>query len=213
MMGAVVLPLESIQSFVESHSQWALLIMFALLTLESFGLPMPGETALIACSVLASQGSLPIAAVVAVGIAAAIIGDNLGYWAARRGGRPLLERHRLTQRYAARYLPVGERFFAKHGGKAVFIGRFVAVLRVTSAWIAGLSHMHWWRFLAWNAAGGIVWATGVSLVSYFLGDAAASALSKYGLYAAGGVIVITGLGFLAVRWIERRVVDENEPET
>jgi membrane protein DedA with SNARE-associated domain len=212
-MGAVVLPLESIQSFVESHSQWALLIMFVLLTLESFGLPMPGETALIACSVLASQGSLPIAAVVAVGIAAAIIGDNLGYWAARKGGRPLLERHRLTQRYAARYLPVGERFFAKHGGKAVFIGRFVAVLRVTSAWIAGLSHMHWWRFLAWNAAGGIVWATGVSLVSYFLGDAAASALSKYGLYAAGGVIVITGLGFLLVRWIERRVVDENESET
>src|SRR5262249_18487013 len=102
---------------------------------------------------------------------------------------------------------------AKHGGKAVFFGRFVAVLRVTSAWIAGLSHMHWWRFLAWNAAGGIVWATGVSLVSYFLGDAAASALSKYGLYAAGGVIVITGLGLLAVRGIEGGVVDENESET
>ena len=90
---------------------------------------------------LASQGSLSIAWVVFVGVSAAIIGDNLGYWAARKGGRPLLERHRLTQRYAERYLPKGERFFVRHGGKAVFVGRFVAVLRVTSAWIAGLSHL------------------------------------------------------------------------
>jgi membrane protein DedA with SNARE-associated domain len=182
--------------------------LFVLLTLESFGLPVPGETVLIACSVLASQGSLPIAWVIVVAVAAAIIGDNLGYWAARKGGRPLLERHRLTRTYAERYIPRGEAFFAKHGGKAVFIGRFVAVLRVTSAWIAGLSHMHWWRFLGWNAAGGIVWATGVALVSYYLGDAAASALGRYGLYAAGGAVVITALGLLVVRRLERRVLDD-----
>jgi len=212
MMMAMAVPLASIQGFVESHSGWALLIMFALLTLESFGLPVPGETALIACSVLASQGSLQLAWVIVVGVSAAIIGDNLGYWTARKGGRPLLERHRLTRDYAGRYLPVGERFFAKHGGKAVFIGRFVAVLRVTAAWIAGLSHMHWWRFLAWNAAGGIVWATGVSLIAYFLGDAAVHAFSKYGLFAAGGVVVITALGFFVVRRIEKRMVDEDEPE-
>ena len=119
----------SVTSFVEAHSQWALLLLFVLLTLESFGLPLPGETALIACSVLASQGALPIAAVVVVGIAAAIIGDNLGYWVARKGGRPLLERNRLTRDYAQRFLPRGERFFARHGGKTVFIGRFVAVPR------------------------------------------------------------------------------------
>jgi membrane protein DedA with SNARE-associated domain len=204
----------SIQSFVEGHSQWALLIMFVLLALESFGLPVPGETALIACSVLASQGSLRIEWVIVVGVAAAIIGDNLGYWAARKGGRPLLERHGLTKKYADRYIPVGERFFARHGGKAVFIGRFVAVLRVTSAWIAGLSHMHWWRFLAWNAAGGIVWATGVSLISYYLGDAAAAALGKYGLFAAGGIVLITVAGYFVVRWLEKRVVegDNSEPE-
>jgi len=79
---------------------------------------------------------------------------------------------------------------------------------VTAAWIAGLSHMNWWRFLAWNAAGGIVWATGVSLLAYFLGDAAAAALGRYGLIAAGGAVVLTALGFLVVRRIERRVVDE-----
>jgi membrane protein DedA with SNARE-associated domain len=200
----------SLTSFIDQHSGLALLIMFGLLCLESFGLPVPGETALIACSVLASQGSLPIAAVVAVGVLAAIIGDNLGYWAARKGGRPLLERHRLTRQYAAKYLPRGERFFARHGGKAVFFGRFVAVLRVTAAWVAGLSHMHWWRFLAWNAAGGLVWATGVSLISYYLGDAAASAFGRYGLYAAGGVVLLTVAGFLIVRQIEKRVVDDEE---
>jgi membrane protein DedA with SNARE-associated domain len=201
-------PVASLTTFIEQHEQLALLVMFTLLTLESFGLPVPGETALIACSVLASQGSLSIASVIAVGILAAIIGDNLGYWAARKGGRPLLERHRLTQKYAEKYLPRGERFFAKHGGKAVFFGRFIAVLRVTAAWIAGLAHMKWWRFLAWNAAGGIVWATLVSVVAYSLGDAAAGLIGRFGIAAAGGAILLTALGFLVVKRLERRVVEE-----
>ena len=202
------MPLGSVLTFVEQHSQWAMLLMFGLLVLESFGLPVPGETALIACSVLASQGSLSIVWVIVVASAAAIIGDNLGYWAAREGGRPLLERHRLTRRYTERYLPAGERFFAKHGGKAVFFGRFVAVLRVTAAWIAGITHMHWWRFLCWNAAGGITWATVVALIAYSFGDAAASAFSRYGLYAAGGAVLLSGIGFLVVKRLEKRVLDE-----
>jgi len=198
--------LASITSFIDAHSQLALLLMFVLLALESFGLPLPGETALIACAVLASQGALPLAWVIVVAILAAVIGDNLGYWVARRGGRQLLYRDRLTHRYAEQYLPRGERFFARHGGKAVFLGRFVAVLRVTAAWCAGLSRMHWWRFLAWNAAGGIVWATGVGLIAYYLGDAAAHAIGRYGLFAAGGALVLAGLGYLIVRRLERRVI-------
>jgi membrane protein DedA with SNARE-associated domain len=196
----------SVTSFIEAHSQWALLAMFVLLTLESFGLPLPGETALIACGVLASQGALPIVWVIVVAILAAVIGDNLGYWVARKGGRKLLYRYRLTHRYAEEYLPRGERFFAKHGGKAVFLGRFVAVLRVTAAWCAGLSRMDWWRFLAWNAAGAIVWATGVGLIAYYLGDAAAQAVGRYGLLAAGGALLLAGLGYLLVRRLERRVM-------
>jgi membrane protein DedA with SNARE-associated domain len=86
MMATAATPLLlSITSFIEQHSQWALLTMFVLLTLESFGLPVPGETALIACSVLASQGALSIGWVVAIGVVASIVGDNLGYWAARNG--------------------------------------------------------------------------------------------------------------------------------
>jgi len=202
------MPLASITSFIDQHSQWALLLMFVLLAAESFGLPLPGETALIACAVLASQGALSIAAVLAVAIAAAIIGDNLGYWVARKGGRGLLYRYRLTRHYAEQYVPRGERFFAKHGGKAVFFGRFVAVLRVTAAWTAGLSRMNAWRFFAWNAAGGIVWATMVGLIAYFLGNAAAKAIGTYGLYAAGGALLLAAIGFLIVRRIERRVVKE-----
>jgi membrane protein DedA with SNARE-associated domain len=202
--------LASITTFIEAHSQLALLLMFVLLALESFGLPVPGETALIACAALASQGALPIAWVIVVAILAAVIGDNLGYWVARKGGRQLLYRYRLTHRYAEQYLPRGERFFAKHGGKAVFLGRFVAVLRVTAAWCAGLSRMHWWRFLAWNAAGGIVWATGVGLIAYYLGDAAAHAIGRYGLIAGAGAIVLAGIGYFIVRRVEKRMM-KDEP--
>ena len=80
---------------------------------------------------------------------------------------------------------------------------------MTAAWIAGLSHMHWWRFFAWNAAGGIAWATLVGLLAYFLGDAAAEALSRYGLFAAGGAILLAGIGFLIARKLEERVIDED----
>jgi membrane protein DedA with SNARE-associated domain len=172
--------------------------------------PVPGETALIAAGALAATGKLSIPLVIAVAGGAAIIGDNLGYAAARRGGRKLLARYRVTRRYAERYLPRGERFFVKHGGKAVFVARFVSVLRVTAAWTAGLARMSWWRFFAWNAAGGIVWATAVALVAYFLGTAAAKAIGRYGLYAGGGALLLAAVGFLIVKRIERRTADEGD---
>ena len=199
----------SLSSFVAQHSDWALLLLFVLVALESFGLPLPGETTLIACGVLASQGALEIGWVIVVASAAAIIGDNLGYWVAREYGRSLLDRFAFTRRYAERYLPTTERFFARHGGKTVFLGRFVAVLRVTAAWAAGFARMDWWRFLAWNAAGGIVWATTVALIAYYVGQAAADAIGRYGLYAGGGVFLLAAVGFVIARRIERRVVEDD----
>src|SRR5579883_574967 len=150
----------------------------------SFGIPLPGETALIAASVLASQHALVIWQVIAAAAVAAILGDNLGYLTARSSGRRLLDRWRLTRRYAERLLPRAERFFARHGSKTVFIGRFIAVLRFTAAWAAGLSHMPWRSFLLWNAAGGIAWAITIGLVAYYAGHTAAAAIQRYGLYAA-----------------------------
>src|SRR5919198_1021806 len=184
----VTVPLASTTSFIEGHSKWALLVMFLLLALESSGLPLPGETALVACGVLASQGALSIAWVIVVAILAAILGDNLGYWVARQGGRRLLFRFPVTRASAERYLPRAERFFVRHGGETVFVGRFFSILRVTAAGGAGLSHMRWWRFLAWNAAGGICWAALVGLVSYYLGDAAVSAIRTYTLI--GGIVAV-----------------------
>jgi membrane protein DedA with SNARE-associated domain len=167
---------------------FGLLALFAIVMLESGGVPLPGETALVAAGVFASQGHLDITAVVAVAAAAAIVGDNLGYWVGRTGGRALLERHRHLSRWFGRVLPWSEGFFARHGPKTIFIGRFFSVLRVTAAWMAGVSRMHWWTFFLWNAAGGICWAVLVGLVAYFLGQAAADAIAHYGLI--GGVALV-----------------------
>lgn len=194
--------------FIENHQSWALVFLFLLIGIESAGVPLPGETALVASGVLASQDKLNIVAVIAVAAAAAIIGDNCGYLLGRHGGRRLLEGWGPVSRHMAKMLPRAERLFAKHGGKTVFFGRFIAVLRITAAWMAGVSHMPWWRFLVFNAAGGILWATLVGLVAYFLGDAAASAIQTYGLYAAGAIALVTVAGFLVVRWWEKRMLGE-----
>jgi membrane protein DedA with SNARE-associated domain len=166
-------------------------LLFVVIMLESFGIPLPGETALIAFGVLASQGHYEIAWVIVVAAAAAIVGDNLGYWLIGRwGGRELFERWGPLRRYADRFLPTAERIIQRHGGKTVFFGRFIAVLRFTAAWLAGIGRMNWWHFLAWNAAGGIAWATAVGLVAYYSGHAAADAIQRYGLLAAGAIVIL-----------------------
>jgi membrane protein DedA with SNARE-associated domain len=186
---------------------YGLIALFLIVMLESGGVPLPGETALIAASVFASRGDLPLPAVIAVAAAAAIVGDNLGYWVGRTGGRTLLERWGLLRRWSERVLPWAERFFERHGGKTVFIGRFVAVLRVTAAWMAGVSRMPWWKFLAWNAAGGVCWALLVGLLAYYVGHAAADAVEKYGLIggvAAAAAVVLVGI---AVHFWKKRLLE------
>jgi membrane protein DedA with SNARE-associated domain len=181
-------------------------ILFAVVLIESFGVPLPGETALIAFGVLAAQGHYSIALVIAIAAAAAIIGDNLGYWLIGRvGGRALFRRWRWLNQYSDRVLPRAEALMQRHGGKTVFFGRFVSILRYTVAWVAGLSRMQWSRFLFWNAAGGIVWAAAVGLTAYYAGQAAADAIARYGLYAAAIVIVVVIVGWLGVRHVRGRV--------
>ncbi|NUR76305.1 MAG: DedA family protein [Thermoleophilia bacterium] len=178
-------------SFFTHHG---LPLLFAAVGIESFGIPVPGETALIAFGVLASQGNYSIAIVIAVAAAAAIIGDNLGFWLiGRRGGRALIARYAWVERRAERVLPRAEALIARYGGRAVFFGRFVSVLRETIAWVAGLAGMSWPRFLFWNAFGGIVWATGVGLLAYLGGKALADAVSRYGLYAGASIAFVAVL--------------------
>ena len=190
---------------------YGLVLLFVLIAMESAGVPLPGETALIAAGVLASRGDMDIVEVIVVAAAAAIIGDNVGYWIGRLGGRPLLERWEPLERHASRVLPWSERFFKRHGPKTIFLSRFFAVLRVTAAWLAGISRMHWWQFFFWNAAGGICWAVLVGLVSYYLGRAAADAINRYGLIAGVAIVALLVLGALIFRFIRRRIM-EAEPE-
>ena len=186
---------------------YGLVILFVAIAVESAGVPIPGETALIAASFASrpEQGHFSLFWVIVVAASAAIIGDNIGYWLGRKGGRPLIDRWSVTKRHADRVLPPAERFFEKHGPKTVFIGRFVALLRVTSAWLAGISHMEWRKFLLWNAAGGIVWATSVALLSYWAGQAVAEAFNRYGLYAVLALIPVGIIGFVALRRWNRRL--------
>jgi membrane protein DedA with SNARE-associated domain len=174
--------------------------------LESFGIPLPGETALTFVGVLASKGNYNIAEVIAIAAAAAIVGDNLGYWLiGRLGGRALFRRNKWLHRWSESVIPRTENLMKRHGAKTVFFGRFIAILRFTAAWVAGLGKMHWWKFLFWNATGGIIWATAVGLVAYYGGQAAANAITRYGLYAAAGVAVLVVLVGLGLHFGRRRL--------
>ncbi len=174
----------------ELVSTYGLSALFLGVILESAGIPVPGETALIVASVLATRGIFALSSVIAVAAVAAVVGDNIGYWIGLRGGRRLLERWRPLARYADRVLPPAERFFRAHGGKSVFLARFIPVLRVTGAFTAGVARMDWWRFFLWNMAGGVAWAATIALVAYHLGAAAVATMGRVGL--VGSAIVIAG---------------------
>jgi len=198
-------------SFFTHHG---LPLLFAVVAIESLGIPVPGETAVIAFGVLASQGHYSIAVVIAIAAAGAIVGDNLGFWLiGRRGGRALITRYAWIERRTRHGLPRTEAVVARYGGRAVFFGRFVSVLRETVAWVAGLAGMSWPRFLFWNASGGIVWATGVGLLAYFGGKALADAVGRYGLYAGAVIVFALALLFVRRRANRRRTPDSAERQS
>jgi membrane protein DedA with SNARE-associated domain len=145
--------------------------VFAIVALESAGVPLPGETALLTAAVFAGKGDLNIEAVIAAAAVAAIFGDNCGYWVGREFGFPLLFRYGRVLRVDEGKLKVAQFLFLRHGGKIVFFGRFVAILRTFAAFLSGVNKLPWPRFLVFNALGGVVWATLFGLGGYFLGVA------------------------------------------
>jgi membrane protein DedA with SNARE-associated domain len=188
---------------------YGLIIVFLAIALETSGLPLPGETTLIVAAVAASQGTYSIEAVIAVAAAAAIVGDNVGYWLGRKLGRGFLQRYGVVRRFSERVLPPAERFFRRHGGKAIFLARWFSGFRIAGAWIAGFARMEWWRFFIWNALGGIAWALTVSLVAYYAGRAAADAIGRYGLVGGAVIAGLVVAAALALRYWRRRVVEES----
>jgi membrane protein DedA with SNARE-associated domain len=175
-------------------------LLFLLVMGESSGVPIPGETGLIAAAVLASRGKLQIELVIPIAAAGAIVGDNIGYLIGRKGGRWLLERPGRFRGQRQQVLVVGEPFFERHGPKAVFFGRFLLGLRVWASWLAGATRMHWRSFVLWNAAGGITWATAIGLLAYFLGHSAGNAIQTFGVYGLVAALVALASGF----WLHRR---------
>jgi membrane-associated protein len=173
-----------------------------LIMLESGGVPLPGETALITAAVLASQHRLQIAVVIALAAVAAIVGDNVGYLIGRKGGRWLLLRPGPFSHHRARVLEVGEPFFARHGPKAVFVGRWILGLRTWASWLAGASDMPWRSFSLWNAAGAISWATTIGLVAYYAGHSATGSFALFGV--AGLTSALGAPGVLLARRRHRR---------
>ena len=174
----------------------------AIIGLESMGIPSPGETALILAAVLASQGKLNIWLVILIATVSAIVGDNLGYLLGRKLGRRVLTAPGPLQERRVEVIDAGDRFFAKHGPKAVFIGRWIALVRFAVAWLAGIDRMRFRTFFIYNALGALTWATTFGLVGFYAGKAAADAITKYGVYAA---VVLVALIVAFVVW---RVVRE-----
>jgi membrane protein DedA with SNARE-associated domain len=149
-------------------SNFGYLAVFALIGIESLGIPAPGETMLVTASVYAgATHNLEIAGVIAAAAAGAIFGDNIGYAIGRKGGYKLLLRFGHRVRVKESHLKVARYVFDRHGEKVVFLGRFVALLRTYAAFLAGVGQMEWRRFLVANAAGGIVWALIFGLLGYY----------------------------------------------
>jgi undecaprenyl-diphosphatase len=185
---------------VSAHLGYA--VLFGLIAIESSGVPVPGESALIAAGVLASDGRLNIELVIVLAAAAAILGDNVGYAIGRTGGRRLLERPGFLEGHRHKILEHGEPFFAKHGPKAVFLGRWVAVLRIAAAWLAGINRMPWPVFVFWNALGGITWAASVGLAAYYVGPAAEQ-IFRYGGLSGAALALLAATVFVVWRRVRR----------
>lgn len=164
----------------------------ALVFGESTGLPLPGETALIAAGGLVAAGHLALWLVIATAAAAAITGDTLGYWLGRRGGRRLLERDGLGAGHRRRALAHADRYFARYGIMTVFVGRWIPGVRIVAAVAAGAAKMPWGRFAIANAAGAVGWATTISVLAVAAGPTGALVLAAAGLTLAG-VMAATGV--------------------
>ncbi len=186
------------------------LAIFVIVSLESAGIPMPGETVLVAAAVLAGQGQLHLWGVIGAAAAGAIFGDNCGYWVGRELGFRVAYRYGRYVRLDERRLKLGQYLFLRHGGKIVFFGRFVAVLRAFAAFLAGVNHFNWERFFFFNAAGGIVWATIFGVGGYWLGSAFEVYARPVGIAALVVAVVAFFIGARFVRYHEQALEEEAE---
>jgi membrane protein DedA with SNARE-associated domain len=204
-----------LHQLMTTYGLWAL---FVLVMLESTGLPVPGETALVSAALYAGATQrFELWEVIAVAFAGAVTGDTAGYWIGRTLGFRLLARYGRHVRITEDRLKIGRYLFRRHGAKIVFFGRFVALLRVLAALLAGANHMPWPRFLAANAAGGLCWAAAFASAAYVFGDQVRRVEGPIAI----GLLVLVALGVAAAlltahryekRMIERILAEEAEAD-
>jgi membrane protein DedA with SNARE-associated domain len=199
------LVLQYIVDLVARLGHWSYLIIFLAAALECaafFGLLVPGESLMLATGFFAQQGLLEVDAVIVVGIRGAIVGDNIGYQLGCRLGREWLLRHGGRFGLKPRRLDKAEAFFARHGAKAVFFGRFVGFARALVPFVAGASRMRYRQFIVYNAIGAVFWTLGCVLLGYFLGASWQVAEQWIGRTSLiiGGLFAAAAIG----TWIWRR---------
>ena len=196
---------QTMEQILSLIGQYGYLFIFFGVMLESVGVPLPGETILIAAGLLVHQGTLNPSETIAFGVLGTIVGNQIGYWAGRQGGRPFVLRWGRYVGVTHERLLRAEGFFARHGGKAVFLARFVPGLRAFGALVAGISRMPWWTFLFYNVLAGVVWATASILVGYLFSGSLNLLEDWMGLATVllVLVLVLTLAFYLTYRWVAK----------
>lgn len=176
---------------------WGYLIVFLATFLENSvgaGVIVPGETLVIIGGFYARVGHLWLPGVATVAVVGAVLGDNLGYWIGRRYGRGFVERHGRKLFITPERLESAESYYRRHGGKTVFLGRFIPVVRSVGFIVAGVAHMDWRRFIVYDVAGAVLWGVGHSVLGYALG----ASYQRWERYITPGGIVVLALLLLLI---------------
>ncbi len=195
---------ETIKPLIAQHGYLA---VFCIVMLESFGVPFPGETALVLAAMFAgATGLLDIKMVIALAAAGAILGGNVGFWAGRRFGLRLLLNHGGKVGLSDDRIKLGQYLFDNHGAKIVFFGRFIAILRIFAAFLAGVNRYGWGQFLFYSAAGGVVWAAAFGLSGYAFGDAFERVEGPLSKIVLALVVLGVAIGWWLIQTQEKKLI-------
>jgi membrane protein DedA with SNARE-associated domain len=205
-------PADDLPSFLHGVApildRWGYLAVAGVIGVESFGVPAPGQTIMVAAAIYSSWGRLDIFAVAAISFIAAVLGDNVGYWIGVRGGRRVVHRYGKYIFITPERLERAEKFFARRGNRIVVVARFIDGLRQLNGVIAGITAMPWRTFLIYNAIGAALWVGWWCTIAYLLGTHLVEIidhLHKYMFWAIGvGAIAVGGYIWLHMRHIRRR---------